>query len=176
MEVQLSLLATIAVLAGLCVAPLRRLHPWVQIVGRPRLRAILAVVSLALLAAPAEASIDLVEERSSDANPTGSGDQYSAYLHSHHDDARYEVAAANPLAVVGLIAKTPSLGSDLLRSIERSASVGWTQLHQLVRDGGVRFAILPHPCSSTSLHADNRVDRASRRRGTTRPLPLCGAH
>lgn len=145
--VQLCLLATIAALAGLCIAPLRRVPFRVRMVGRPRLRAIsLAVLSLALLAAPAEASIDLVEERSSDANPTGSGAQYSTYLHSHHDDARYEVAAANPLAVVGLIAQDaqPVL---VLRSIDGVlVSVG--QLRQLVRDGGVRFAILPHPCSS----------------------------
>jgi 4-amino-4-deoxy-L-arabinose transferase-like glycosyltransferase len=145
--VQLCLLATIAALAGLCVGPLRRLPFQVGALARPRLRAVsLAVVSLALLAAPAEASIDLVEERSSDANPTGSGAQYSAYLHSHHDDARYEVAAANPLAVVGLIAQDaqPVL---VLRSIDGVlVSVG--QLRQLVRDGGVRFAILPHPCAS----------------------------
>lgn len=145
--IQLCLLATIAVLVGLCVVPLQRLRPRLQILGRQRLRAIsLAVVSLALLAAPAEASIDLVEERSSDANPTGSGAQYSAYLRSHHDDARYEVAAANPLAVVGLIAQDaqPVL---VLRSID-GVLVSVRQLRQLVRDGEVSFAILPHPCSS----------------------------
>jgi 4-amino-4-deoxy-L-arabinose transferase-like glycosyltransferase len=113
----------------------------------PRLRvALLVVVSLALLAGPAEASVDLVEERTSDANPTGSGSQYSAYLRAHRDGARYETAAANPLAVVGLIAQDaqPVL---VLRSVDGVLmSVG--ELRQLVRERAVRFAILPHPCSS----------------------------
>jgi 4-amino-4-deoxy-L-arabinose transferase-like glycosyltransferase len=115
--------------------------------GRPRMRvALLAIVSLALLAGPAEASIDLVEERSSDANPSGSGSQYSAYLRAHRHGARYETAATNPLSVVGLIAQDaqPVL---VLRSIDGVlVSVG--ELRRLVGEGAVRFVILPHPCSS----------------------------
>jgi 4-amino-4-deoxy-L-arabinose transferase-like glycosyltransferase len=113
----------------------------------PRLRVLaLAVVSLALLAAPAEASIDLIEERTSDANPTGSGSQYSAYLRAHRDGARYEAAAANPLAVVGLIAQDAQ-PVIVLRSID-GVLLSVYQLSQLVRDGAVRYVILPHPCSS----------------------------
>jgi 4-amino-4-deoxy-L-arabinose transferase-like glycosyltransferase len=113
----------------------------------PRVRvALLAVVSLALLAGPAEASVDLVEERTSDANPTGSGSQYSTYLRVHRSGARYETAAANPLAVVGLIAEDaqPVL---VLRSID-GVLVSVSELRQLVRERAVRFVILPHPCSS----------------------------
>jgi hypothetical protein len=107
---------------------------------------LLAVVSLALLATPAEASIDLVEERSSDANPTGSGSQYSAYLRANRHGAAYEVAAANPLAVVGLIAQDgqPVI---VLRSVD-GVLVSVSELRRLVHEGRVRFAILPHPCSS----------------------------
>jgi 4-amino-4-deoxy-L-arabinose transferase-like glycosyltransferase len=115
--------------------------------GTPRLRvALLAIVSLALLAGPAEASIDLVEERTSDANPTGSGSQFSAYLRAHRHGARYETAAANPLSVVGLIAQDaqPVL---VLRSID-GVLVSVPQLRRLVGEGAVRFVILPHPCSS----------------------------
>jgi 4-amino-4-deoxy-L-arabinose transferase-like glycosyltransferase len=115
--------------------------------GTPGLRvALLAIVSLALLAGPAEASIDLVEERTSDANPTGSGSQYSAYLRVHRHGARYETAAANPLSVVGLIAQDaqPVL---VLRSID-GVLVSVPQLRRLVGEGAVRFVILPHPCSS----------------------------
>jgi 4-amino-4-deoxy-L-arabinose transferase-like glycosyltransferase len=115
--------------------------------GKPRLRvALLAVVSFALLAGPAEASFDLVEERTSDANPTGSGDQYSAYLRTHRDGARYETAATNPLAVVGLIAQDgqPVL---MLRSID-GVLVSVSELRQLVREGALRYAIIPHPCTS----------------------------
>jgi len=103
-------------------------------------------VVLALLAAPAEASIDLVEERTSDANPTGSGSQFSAYLRAHRDGARYETAAANPLSVVGLIAQDaqPVL---VLRSID-GVLVSVPELRHLVSQGAVRFVILPHPCSS----------------------------
>jgi 4-amino-4-deoxy-L-arabinose transferase-like glycosyltransferase len=115
--------------------------------GTPRLRvALLAIVTLALLAGPAEASIDLVEERTSDANPTGSGSQFSAYLRAHRHGARYETAAANPLSVVGLIAQDaqPVL---VLRSID-GVLVSVSELRRLVGEGAVRFVILPHPCSS----------------------------
>lgn len=113
----------------------------------PRLRvAFVAVLSLALLAGPAEASVDLVEEHASDANPTGSGSQYSAYLRAHRHGARYETAAANPLAVVGLIAQDaqPVL---VLRSVD-GVLVSVVELRQLVQERAVRFVILPHPCSS----------------------------
>jgi 4-amino-4-deoxy-L-arabinose transferase-like glycosyltransferase len=113
----------------------------------PRVRvALVAIGSLALLAGPAEASVDLVEERTSDANPSGSGSQYSAYLRAHRDSARYETAAANPLAVVGLIAQDaqPVL---VLRSID-GVLVSVNELRQLVRERAVRFVILPHPCSA----------------------------
>jgi 4-amino-4-deoxy-L-arabinose transferase-like glycosyltransferase len=144
--VQICLLATVATLVGLCVAPLRRLLSRASAIERSRLRvALLAVVSLALLAAPAEASIDLVEERASDANPTGSGSQFSAYLRAHRDGAHYETAAANPLAVVGLIAQDaqPVL---VLRSVD-GVLVSVSQLRRLVAEGAVRYVILPHPCS-----------------------------
>jgi 4-amino-4-deoxy-L-arabinose transferase-like glycosyltransferase len=145
--VRLCLLATIAALACLCVAPLRQVSFRLRAMGRPRLRAILlAVVSLALLATPAEASIDLVEEHSSDANPTGSGAQYSAYLRAHRHGASYEAAAASPLAVVGLIAQDgqPVI---VLRSVD-GVLVSVSKLRRLVREDRVRFVILPHPCKS----------------------------
>jgi 4-amino-4-deoxy-L-arabinose transferase-like glycosyltransferase len=113
----------------------------------PRLRvAALVAVCFALLAVPAEASLDLVEERTSDANPTGSGSQFSAYLRAHRDGARYETAAANPLSVVGLISEDaqPVL---VLRSID-GVLVSVPQLRRLVGERAVRFVILPHPCSS----------------------------
>jgi hypothetical protein len=118
----------------------------VRLAGMRRLRlALIAIVSLALLAGPAEASINLVEERTSDANPSGSGSQFSAYLRAHQDGARYEAAAANPLSVVGLIAQDaqPVL---VLRSID-GLLVSVNELRRLVREGAVRFVILPHPCS-----------------------------
>ncbi len=145
--VRLCLLATIAALVCLCVAPLRRVSFRLRAIGQPRLRAVLlVVVSLALLATPAEASIDLVEERSSDANPTGSGSQYSAYLRADRHGAAYEAAAANPLAVVGLIAQDgqPVI---VLRSVD-GVLVSVSELRRLVHEGQVRFVILPHPCSS----------------------------
>jgi 4-amino-4-deoxy-L-arabinose transferase-like glycosyltransferase len=118
-----------------------------RIAGASRVRvAVLAAASLALLAAPAEASIDLVEERASDASSSGSGSQFGSYLRAHRDGARYEAAAANPLAVVGLIAQDaqPVL---VMRSVDGIlVSVG--ELRQLVREGAVRYAILPSPCSS----------------------------
>lgn len=106
----------------------------------------LALALIVVLAAPAEASIDLIEARTSDANPTGSGGQYSAYLRAHRDGARYEVASTNPLAVVGLIADdgAPVL---FLRTVD-GVRVSVAQLRRLVREGAVRYAIVPHPCSA----------------------------
>jgi 4-amino-4-deoxy-L-arabinose transferase-like glycosyltransferase len=108
--------------------------------------ALAAVLSLALIAGPAEASVDLIEERTSDANPTGSGDQYSAYLRAHRDGARYEAAATNPLAILGLVARDgqPVL---FLRSLD-GVLVSVSELRQLVHEGALRYAIIPHPCSS----------------------------
>jgi hypothetical protein len=67
-------------------------------------------------------------------------------LRAHRDGARYEAAAANPLSVVGLIAQDaqPVL---VMRSVDGIlVSVG--ELRQLVREGAVRYAIIPNPCSS----------------------------
>ncbi len=106
----------------------------------------LVLTMIVVLAAPAEASIDLIEARTSDANPTGSGGQYSAYLRAHRDGAHYEVASTNPLAVVGLIADDgqPVL---FLRTVD-GVRVSVPQLRRLVAQRAVRYAIVPHPCSS----------------------------
>jgi 4-amino-4-deoxy-L-arabinose transferase-like glycosyltransferase len=115
--------------------------------GLPRLRvAMLAIVLLALLAGPAEASIDLIEERAGDANPSGAGNQFSAYLRAHRDGARYEAAASNPLAVVGLIAQDgqPVL---ILRTIDGEL-VSVNELRRLVHERAVRFVLIPNPCAS----------------------------
>jgi 4-amino-4-deoxy-L-arabinose transferase-like glycosyltransferase len=113
----------------------------------PLLRvALLAVVSFALLAGPAEASIDLVEERAGDANPSGAGNQYSVYLRAHRHGARYETAASNPLAVVGLISQDgqPVL---ILRTIDGEL-VSVSELKRLVHERAVRFVLIPNPCTS----------------------------
>jgi 4-amino-4-deoxy-L-arabinose transferase-like glycosyltransferase len=107
---------------------------------------VLAAALIALLAAPVKASIDLIRARTTDANPSGSGEQYGAYLRVHRGGARYEVAATNPLAVVGLIADDaqPVL---FLRTLD-GTRVSVAQLRALVGAGAVRYAIVPHPCSA----------------------------
>ena len=112
---------------------------------RPARAPALAALLLVALAAPARASIEEIEARTSDANPTGSGGQYSAYLRAHRDGARYEAAATNPLAVVGLIVQDgqPVL---FLRTVD-GVLVSVDRLRALVRAGAVRFAIVPHPCA-----------------------------
>jgi 4-amino-4-deoxy-L-arabinose transferase-like glycosyltransferase len=107
---------------------------------------LLVIALLALLAGPAEASLDLVEERAGDANPSGAGNQFSAYLREHRGGARYEAAASNPLAVVGLIAQDgqPVL---ILRTIDGElVSVG--ELRRLVHERAVRFVLISNPCTS----------------------------
>jgi 4-amino-4-deoxy-L-arabinose transferase-like glycosyltransferase len=140
--------------------------------------ALLTVSALALLSVPAEASVDLVEERASDANPTGSGGQFSAYLRAHRDGARYEAAAANPLSVVGMISQDaqPVL---ILRSVDGIlVSVG--ELRQLVSERAVRYVILPHPCSSgrhcTPTTAWSVRNSVKVRQGLYRYLPPSKLH
>jgi 4-amino-4-deoxy-L-arabinose transferase-like glycosyltransferase len=132
--------ASATVVLALCTGPLRRR----LVVGRWR-SAALALAAVALLAAPADASIHLAEQHASDANPGGSGNQYSAYLRAHQGKAHYEVAATNPLAVVGLIVQDarPVL---ILRSVD-GVLVSVNRLRQLVHEGAVRFAIIAHPCT-----------------------------
>jgi 4-amino-4-deoxy-L-arabinose transferase-like glycosyltransferase len=115
--------------------------------GKPRVRvALIAIASLALLAGPAEASIDVVEEHAGDANPSGSGAQFGPYLRAHRDGARYEAVAANPQSVVALIAQDaqPVL---VLRSVD-GVLMSVSQLRTLVRERAVRYAIIPNPCLS----------------------------
>jgi hypothetical protein len=133
--------ASAIAIGALCLEPLRE-----RLARRPWRPALLAVAALALLAAPADASLDLAEQHSSDASPEGSGAQYSRYLRAHRDGARYETAAASPLAVVALVAQDaqPVL---IFRTVDGlRVSVG--RLRRLVREGAVRYAILPHACSS----------------------------
>jgi 4-amino-4-deoxy-L-arabinose transferase-like glycosyltransferase len=142
--------------------------------GRTRLRvALLAIVSLALLAGPAEASIDLVEERAGDANPSGAGNQYSAYLRAHRNGARYEAAASNPLAVVGLISQDgqPVL---ILRTIDGEL-VSVNELRRLVHERAVRYVLISSPCTSgrhcASTTAWSMRNSVMVRRGLYRYLP-----
>lgn len=145
--VQVCLIATAVTVVCLCVAPLReRLLGGLRSAGLgPRL-ALVSVAALALLAAPADASIDIVEQHASDASPSGSGSQYSNYLRSHGDNARYEVAAASVLDVAGLIVRDarPVL---VLRDVDGKL-VSLARLQRLVHEGAVRYAILPHACAS----------------------------
>ncbi len=106
--------------------------------------AALTLVLAALAAQPLLYSIQLIETNTTDANPSGSGSQYYRYLHAHRAGARYEAAASNPLAVVGLIAADgqPVL---LLRTLD-GIRVSVQQLRQLVGEGAVRYAILPNRC------------------------------
>ncbi|HEX3692776.1 MAG TPA: hypothetical protein VHU13_05475 [Solirubrobacteraceae bacterium] len=110
----------------------------------PARRPALALLLIAFAAQPLIYSIQLIETNTTDANPTGSGVQYYRYLHAHRDGARYEVAASNPLAVVGLIAADgqPVL---FLRTLD-GIRVNVPQLRALVREGAVRFAIVPNRC------------------------------
>ncbi len=168
------MLATVAALAGLCVAPARRTVLGARAGTTPRLRVLaLAVVSLALLAAPAEASIDLVEERASDANPSGSGSQFGVYLRAHRDGARYETAATNPLAVVGLIAQDaqPVL---VMRSVDGVlVSVG--RVAPARARGSGALCDSPQPVLlGAPLHSHHRLDGAQLCDGAPRAVSLRG--
>jgi 4-amino-4-deoxy-L-arabinose transferase-like glycosyltransferase len=135
-----------AVAAALGIAGAYVLARAGSLLPRPARAPALLVALAALLAAPAKASLDLIEARTGDANPSGSGSQYSAYLRAHADNAYYEVAATNPLSVVGLIVQD-GRRVLFLRTLD-GVRVSVAQLSALVRDGRVRYAIVSHPCSS----------------------------
>jgi 4-amino-4-deoxy-L-arabinose transferase-like glycosyltransferase len=113
---------------------------------RAAVQAALAIGVLALAAVPAKASIDLIARRVSDANPSGSGSQYSAYLRAHREGARYETAANSPLSVAGLIMQDaqPVL---VMRDVDGKL-VSLARLQRLVKEGAVRYIILPKACTS----------------------------
>jgi 4-amino-4-deoxy-L-arabinose transferase-like glycosyltransferase len=117
-----------------------------RLAKRPRLRvASIVLAGLALLAGPVSSSVHEIEARAGDANPSGAGDQYSAYLRAHRHGARYEVAASNPLAVVGLISQDgqPVL---ILRTID-GEMVSVAQLRRLVSQRAVRYVLISSPCT-----------------------------
>ncbi|HEV3094594.1 MAG TPA: glycosyltransferase family 39 protein [Solirubrobacteraceae bacterium] len=117
-----------------------------RLAKRPRLRqAAIVLAGLALLAGPVRASVQEIEARAGDANPSGTGNQYSAYLRAHRHGARYEVAASNPLAVVGLISQDgqPVL---ILRTID-GEMVSVEQLRRLVSQRAVRYVLISSPCT-----------------------------
>lgn len=113
--------------------------------GRLRLGAF-AIIAVVLAAGPGRASVELIKQRESDASRAGSGSQYSAYLRTHRDGARYETAANGPLSVAGLIMQDaqPVL---IMRDVDGKL-VSLSRLQRLVREGAVRFIILPDVCSS----------------------------
>jgi 4-amino-4-deoxy-L-arabinose transferase-like glycosyltransferase len=111
----------------------------------PRTAAV-SIALLVLLAVPTKASIEAIEARTTDANPTGSGEQYSTYLRVRSAGARYEAAATNPLSIVGLIA-SDGRPVVFLRTVD-GVRMSVTQLSRLVREGALRYAIVPHPCAS----------------------------
>jgi 4-amino-4-deoxy-L-arabinose transferase-like glycosyltransferase len=112
----------------------------------PRAAWLFAAALLAGGGFSAKASIDLIQQRVSDANPSGSGSQYSAYLRAHREGARYETAANGPLSVAGLIMQDaqPVL---VMRDVDGKL-VSLSRLERLVREGAVRFIVLPDPCAS----------------------------
>lgn len=108
--------------------------------------ATLVLALLALLALQTRDSVEVVQRHSGDANPSGAGDRYGPYLRAHRHGARYEVAATNPLAVVGLIAQDgqPVL---ILRTID-GEMVTLPQLRRLVSERAVRYVLVQSPCTS----------------------------
>jgi 4-amino-4-deoxy-L-arabinose transferase-like glycosyltransferase len=104
------------------------------------------LTGLALLAAPARSSLDLIDRNSGNAPQVGSGAQYGPYLHAHRRGAPYEVASSDPLGVVGLIAADDQpvlILNDIKGPLVRLAT-----LKQLVGRGGVRYVLLAHPCTT----------------------------
>ncbi len=104
------------------------------------------LTGLALVAAPARASLDLIDRNSGNAPQVGSGAQYGPYLRAHRRGAPYEVASSDPLGVVGLIAADDQpvlILNDIKGPLVRLAT-----LKKLVGRGAVRYVLLAHPCTT----------------------------
>jgi 4-amino-4-deoxy-L-arabinose transferase-like glycosyltransferase len=138
-----------------------------RLAKRPHLRqATVVLAGLALLAGPVRASVQEIEARAGDANPSGAGNQYGAYLRAHRHGARYEVAASNPLAVVGLISQDgqPVL---ILRTVD-GEMVSVARLRQLVSQRAVRYALITGPCT-TGKHCARNIAWSVRNSTRVRP-------
>jgi 4-amino-4-deoxy-L-arabinose transferase-like glycosyltransferase len=115
----------------------------------------LALPLTALLAIPLVASIEAVEDRTSDAGNVGalnSGEQsaLSAYLLAHQGAAHYELAAGSATTVASLIVQDhrPVL---MLTSYNGQPLTSPSRLRALAAQGAVRYAFLDSRCSAHTL-------------------------
>jgi hypothetical protein len=115
-----------------------------RLAARTPAAALTGLVAVSLLAAPAQASIDLVSHNATDAPTTGSGAQLSPYLRAHRDRARYELATSNFYDVAGLI--MVDARPVLVLNDVRGILVHLAKLQRLVRAGAVRYIVIVHPC------------------------------
>jgi hypothetical protein len=133
------LVATVVALALLAMGTSGARLPW-----RPRALPLAPVVAVALFAAPAQASIDLVSHNATDAPMTGTGAQLSPYLRSHPDPAHYEVASPSVYDIAALIARDAR--PVLVLNDVRGRLVQLTQLRRIVRSGALRYVVISRPC------------------------------
>ena len=107
--------------------------------------ALVAAIVVALFAAPAQASLDLVDHNSTDAPTTGSGAQLSPVLRALGDGNRYEIATTNFYDIAGLI-MTDARPVLVLNDV-RGILIHLHKLQRLVHAGAVRYILIPHPCT-----------------------------
>ena len=116
----------------------------VRLLSHPPTPVLAALVSIALFAAPAQASIDLVSHNSTDAPTTGKGMELSPFLRARTAGDHYEAAATNFYDVAGLV-MTDARPILVLNDV-RGIIVHLAKLQQLVRAGALHYIVIGHAC------------------------------
>jgi hypothetical protein len=145
----IALAGAIGAIACAALARLPRLAPRLRRLLSPA--AAMALALVAVLAIPLKADLTAISNRVSDAGLVGElpGDQQhplSAYLLSHQDGARYEVAAESATAIGSLIVSDarPVL---VLTTYDARVFTSIAKLERLVAEGRVRYAFLNTFCT-----------------------------
>jgi hypothetical protein len=116
-----------------------------RLVGTDGLSVLAAV---ALLGLPLWVSVNVINDRETDAAHGDDGARYGAYLLAHRQHAHYEVASDDTLGVVGLVSADGQ--PVVVLNDTKGPLVRVATLRRLVARRAVRYVLLDHPCSGGS--------------------------
>jgi 4-amino-4-deoxy-L-arabinose transferase-like glycosyltransferase len=118
-----------------------------------------------VLAIPLWASLNALSGDVSDANvlgfvPAAQLERLSAFLRSHQDAARYEVAYGSA-TMMGALVERDARPVLPLTTVEGRVLISPARLRRLASDGEVRYAFLPASCPASGTEEDPNCSRAA---------------
>jgi 4-amino-4-deoxy-L-arabinose transferase-like glycosyltransferase len=160
-------LTLVCALGAIALAALMRLSPRRPILGLSRTRsaslltgATIVLTLVAVLALPLRADLNAIADHVSDAGSVGAlpheeQQLVSAYVHSHQDGARYELATESATAIGSLIVQDAK-PVVILTTYNARVFTNVATLRRLIARGEVRYAFLNTFCgASGSLYSTN---------------------